>query len=331
MNTGHAVWLAALWRRAAWLALLAAGAITAGVLAAGAITAGVPAAGAITAGVPAAGAITAGVPAAGGAVVQITDDRGRVLTWDEPPRRIVSLLPSLTESVCALGACDRLVGVDRHSNWPAQVERLPRLGGGLDPVIELVVAQKPDVVLMATSSRAAQRLESLGLRVVAIEPFSHADVQRMLQRLAQMLGTDAAAPLWQGIEAELGAAARSLPAAARGQRVYFEINAAPYAAGEASFIGETLTRIGLRNVVPRELGPFPRINPEWVVRADPDLVIVANSQTAPLARRPGWQSMRALREQRVCVLSAAEADMLSRAGPRLAEAARVIARCAGRS
>lgn len=265
--------------------------------------------------------------AATAAGVQITDDRGRVLQWDSPPARIVSLLPSLTESVCALGACDRLVGVDRHSNWPAQVERLPRLGGGLDPVIELVVAQKPDVVLMATSSRAAQRLESLGIRVVAIEPFSHADVQRMLQRLAQMLGSDATR-VWQGIDAGLDAVAQTLPAKARGQRVYFEVNASHYAAGEASFIGETIARLGLRNVVPRELGPFPRLNPEWVVRADPDLIIVAGAESARVVQRPGWQSLRAVREQRVCVLSSADVDMLLRAGPRLAEAAERIARCA---
>ena len=265
--------------------------------------------------------------AATAAGVQITDDRGRVLHWDSPPMRIVSLLPSLTESVCALGACDRLVGVDRYSNWPAQVTRLPRMGGGLDPVIELVVAQRPDVVLMATSSRAAQRLESLGIRVVAIEPFSHADVQRMLQRLSQMLGVDGAARVWQGIEAGLAAAAQSLPPQVRGQRVYFEVNAAPYAAGEASFIGETMARLGLRNVVPRELGAFPRINPEWVVRADPDLIIVSNTESVRLAQRPGWQALRAVREHRVCVLSSADAEMLSRAGPRLAEAAQRIARC----
>lgn len=262
------------------------------------------------------------------APVQITDDRGQVVRWDSPPRRIISLLPSLTESICALGACDRLVGVDRHSNWPAPVTRLPRMGAGLDPVIELIVAQRPDVVLLATSSRAAQRLESLGLRVVAIEPHSHADVQRMLQRLSVMLGVDAAAGVWQGIDAGLLAQAQAVPLKARGLRVYLEVNAAPYAAGEASFIGETMTRLGLRNVVPRELGPFPRINPEFVVRADPDLIIMAHADAASLAQRPGWQALRAVRGERVCRLSPAEADILVRAGPRLVEAARLMTQCA---
>lgn len=267
---------------------------------------------------------------AGAAPVQITDDRGRVVRWETPPKRIVSLLPSLTESICVLGACERLVGVDRYSNWPAQVARLPRMGGGLDPVIELVAAQKPDVVLLAASSRAAQRLESLGLRVVAIEPYSHADVQRMLQRLSVMLGTDTAATVWQDMEAGWQAVAQAVSASGRGTRVYFEVNAAPYAAGEASFIGETLARLGLRNVVPRELGPFPRINPELVVRADPDLIILAHADAAALAARPGWQGLRAVRGERVCRLSADEADIVVRAGPRLLEAARLMAQCASR-
>ena len=90
--------------------------------------------------------------------VQITDDRGRVVALPQPPQRIVTLLPSLAETVCALGACQRLVGVDRYTNWPDSVKQLPQVGGGIDPNIEAIVALRPDVVLMATSSRAAERL-----------------------------------------------------------------------------------------------------------------------------------------------------------------------------
>ncbi|MDZ4076292.1 MAG: helical backbone metal receptor, partial [Hylemonella sp.] len=104
--------------------------------------------------------------------VQLTDDRGEPVTLARPPQRIVSLLPSLTETVCALGECQRLVGRDRYSNHPASVRPLPQVGGGLDPSIEAIVALKPDLVLLATSSRAAQRLQSLGLTVAAFEPRS---------------------------------------------------------------------------------------------------------------------------------------------------------------
>ena len=102
--------------------------------------------------------------------IELIDDRGVTVKFQQPPQRIVSLLPSLTETVCALGKCDRLVGVDRYSNYPASVRGLPQVGGGIDPIIEAVVALKPDVVLMAKSSRGAQRLEALGLKVVALEP-----------------------------------------------------------------------------------------------------------------------------------------------------------------
>ncbi len=93
----------------------------------------------------------------------ITDDRGTAVTLAATPQRIVSLLPSLTETVCELGQCHRLVGVDRYSNFPAAVRALPQVGGGIDPNIEAVVALRPDVVLMATSSRGAQRLEALSV------------------------------------------------------------------------------------------------------------------------------------------------------------------------
>jgi len=99
--------------------------------------------------------------------IDLVDDRGVTVKFQQPPQRIVSLLPSLTETVCELGKCDRLVGVDRYSNYPASVRSLPQVGGGIDPIIEAVVALKPDVVLMATSSRGVQRLEALGLKVVA--------------------------------------------------------------------------------------------------------------------------------------------------------------------
>jgi iron complex transport system substrate-binding protein len=262
--------------------------------------------------------------------IQITDDRGVVVKFPKSPQRIVSLLPSLTESVCELGQCHRLVGVDRYSNWPAAVTKLPQVGGGLDPNIEAVVALKPDVVLMATSSRASERLEALGVKVVALEPKSHADVQRVLSKVGQVLDIPediGAKRVWRFIDAGVSAAAQSLPAKTKGVRVYFEVNRAPFAAGETSFIGETLTRLGAKNIIPAALGPFPKINPEFVVRANPDVIMVGLRNSAGMELRPGWVGMRALREKRLCVFSLEDSDVLVRPGPRMAEAARIMATC----
>lgn len=259
----------------------------------------------------------------------VTDDRGVTHRWDAPPQRIVSLLPSLTETVCALGACDRLVGVDRYSNWPPAVQGLPKLGGGIDPSVEAVLAQRPDAVLIARSSRGVEQLQALGLTVVVLEPTDLIGVQRVMAQVGQLLGLDAAeaALRWQNIDQAVTAQAQSLPADSRGARVYFEVNNAPYGAGEGSFIGQLLIRLGARNILPAAWGPFPRVNPEFVVRADPDLIMVGDQTSPGLMKRPGWPGMRALREQRLCVFGPAESDVLVRPGPRMAEAARLMADC----
>lgn len=261
------------------------------------------------------------------AALQVTDDRGVTVTLERPPQRIVSVLPSLTETVCELGACARLVGVDRYSNHPAPVRALPQLGGGLDPNIEAIVALKPDVVLMSKASRGAERLEALGVRVVALEPRTAADVQRVLGKVGEVLDVPDAQRVWRAIDAGVAAAAQSLPPGARGKRVYFEVSRGPYAAGTTSFIGEILQRLDVRNVVGPELGPFPRINPEYVVRADPDLILIGELNAQGLAQRPGWAGLRAIRENRICQFTAGEVDVLLRPGPRMAEAARLVARC----
>ena len=265
--------------------------------------------------------------------VVLRDDRQVDVTITKPPQRIVSLLPSLTETVCALGQCQKLVGVDRYSNWPASIDKLPRMGGGLDPNIESVVAAKPDLVLMATSSRGAERFAALGLTVLALEPRSHADVQRVMRIVAQALEVPLVESdrVWRHIDAAVNAAAQSIPAHAKGQRVYFEVSAVPYGASESSFIGETLQRLGARNILPASLGPFPKINPEFVVRAQPDVIIAGDSSRASMLQRPGWTQLKAMQSGKVCAFSPEESDMLVRAGPRMAEGARLMVQCLERT
>lgn len=259
--------------------------------------------------------------------LQLLDDRGVTVSFAQTPQRIVSLLPSLTETVCELGQCQRLVGVDRYSNFPESVRALPQVGGGLDPNIEAIVALKPDVVLMATSSRAGERLQSLGIKVVALEPKSHADVKRVLEKIGQLLDVPDAQRVWRVIDAGVVAAAQSLPASVKNTRVYFEVNRAPYAAGETSFIGEILTRLGVKNIVPASMGPFPKLNPEFVVRANPDVIMIGDRNYEGMEGRPGWSGIRAVKERHVCVFTVAQSDVVVRPGPRMAESARIMAQC----
>jgi len=258
---------------------------------------------------------------------RVVDDRGVAVDLPQPPQRIVVMLPSLTEIVCELGACDRLVGVDDYSNWPPAVRALPRVGGLEDTNIERIIALKPDLVLVASSSRAVGRLEGLGIKVLTLEPKTLADLRRVWGQVAQALGTGDGQARWQRMEADVDAAARGLPASLRGTTVYVEVNSGPYAASEASFIGELLSRIGAANVVPGRLGPFPKLNPEFVVRADPQVIMIADHDAPALGGRPGWDRIRAVRDGRICLFDPAQGDILVRPGPRMAQAARLMVDC----
>jgi iron complex transport system substrate-binding protein len=265
--------------------------------------------------------------------VTVLDDRQQSLNMPNAPQRIVSLLPSLTETVCALQQCHKLVGLDRYSNWPVSVKALPRVGGGLDPNIESIVALQPDLVLAAGSTRVADRLQSLGLKVLRLEPRNHADAERVLRTVAQALHVPVPVSdrVWQDIQQSLQLAVQSLSPAARLQRVYVEVSPAPYGASESSFIGETLRRMGVGNILPAAMGPFPQVNPEWVVQARPDVIMAGDSSRASMLQRPGWSRLRAMQGQRLCIFKPDESDMLVRAGPRMAEGAQLMADCLNRA
>ena len=260
--------------------------------------------------------------------IRVIDDRGRSVELPGPAQRIIALLPSLAESVCALGACDRLVGVDRSTDWPASIRSLPRLGGLEDPAIERIVALRPDLVLVPVSWRATSRLEAAGLKVVALEPTSMTGTRRMLDVVASLLGIpDAGSSLWLRIQAQIDVAAASVPASVRGQSVYFEVSEAPHAAGEASVVGELLAALGLRNIVSASMGAFPRLNPEFVVRAAPDWIMGPSNAVNRMPSRPGWAGMLALKPSRSCPFVPEAYDAIVRPGPRLGEASQRIAQC----
>jgi iron complex transport system substrate-binding protein len=263
--------------------------------------------------------------------VSLTDDRARVVVINKAPQRVVSLLPSLGEIVCELKACDLLVGVDRYSNWPERVKSLPKLGGLDDTQLEALVKLKPDLVLLARSSRVTQRLESLGIHVLALEPQNQEDMQRVILTLARALhlpnAQERADELWRQIQKKLDATVARVPKAAKGARIYFEAGSGYFAAGESSFIGETLKRLGLVNVVGPSMGSFPQLNPEFVVKANPQIIFMGERAVTDLKSRPGWQRIEALQQQRVCSFTASESDIIVRSGPRIAEAAELMVDC----
>jgi iron complex transport system substrate-binding protein len=248
------------------------------------------------------------------------------------PRRVVTMQPSFTEIVCALGACDRLVATDRYSNWPAEVGALPKVGGLEDAQIETIVSVKPDLVLFRRSGRLAERLTQLGIPSVSLNPRTYADIARTVSLIGEMLGIPEQARALNGsIEQEVNeVSAHRTARHGEGPTVYFEVDRGAAAAGAASFIGELLTRLGARNIVTPDLGPFPKLNPEYVVGHNPDVIFASPADTLQLAARPGWADIRAVKEQRLCSFPTDVRDIISRPGPRVAEGMRAMAACLDR-
>ncbi len=264
------------------------------------------------------------------AAYTVNDAVGNQVRFEQPPQRIITLLPSLAETVCALGACQRIVGRDRYTIWPPElVQRVPAVGGGLDPQIEAVVALKPDVVLVSSSSRVSERLRSLGLRVVVLEPKTLDQVRDVLRIVGQVLGLppEQAERVWQKMDASISQTAAQIPAALHGKRLYFEVSRGPYAAGATSYLGELMSRLGLGNIIDKSMGPFPKLNPEFIVLKNPDFILAGDRSAGEMQLYPGWNNLPAVKNERFCLFTLEQMDVLIHPGPRMDESARLMADC----
>jgi iron complex transport system substrate-binding protein len=256
--------------------------------------------------------------------VTLRDDLGRTVTLRVEPRRIVALMPSHTETLFALGAGARVVGVDDLSDYPPEVSRLPKLGGLYDPHVEQILALSPDLVIASEAGQTHERLTALGLTVWAGSASRLDDVYRLVGVIGQLSGKGpAAAALSASMRREIEGVASRFRALPR-VRVYQEIDPTPYTVGPGSFLGALLDKAGGDNVIPAGLGDFPRISPELVIAKDPEVILGVS--LADAARRPGWAGITAVKRGAVDVLDPAEQSLVTRPGPRLAEGLSVLGR-----
>lgn len=266
--------------------------------------------------------------------IVLRDAANHELHLDHPPQRVITLLPSLTETVCALGECARLVATDRYSDWPPSVRRLPKTGGLDDAEIEQIVSLEPDVVILAHALRVDERLRGLGIATFDVETWTYADIARTVSEIGALFGVpDRAVALNREIERTVDAVVDGARLSLHGRTplVYYEVDSGPYAAGPQSFIGELLARLGARNIVTPDLGPFPKLNPEYVVRHDPDVILISPKEAPNLEYRPGWEQIRAVRERRICSFAPEVRDTIVRPGPRVAQGLQAMADCLNRA
>jgi len=255
----------------------------------------------------------------------VTDDLGNEVTLFAEPQRVVAMIPSHTETLCAVDACDKLVGVDEYSNFPERISDLPKLGSAFSPNLEAIVALEPDLVLTDESSDLAQALRQVGIPVYAGTAQTFSEVFEKFAVLGALVNRETETALLSGrVEGGVRAIserARILPPAS----FYFEIDPTPYSVGPNSFIGVLLRRAGGENIVTEGLGDFPQLDPEYIVAADPEVIIVSERDAATLPERSGWATISAVEEGRVVPTTSVIDDAISRPGPRMVDAVRFFA------
>ncbi|MGH7571276.1 MAG: ABC transporter substrate-binding protein [Gemmatimonadota bacterium] len=262
--------------------------------------------------------------------IQVEDDSGRTIRLTRPAGRIVSLVPSVTETIVALDLAGRLVARTDYDRGQA-VADLPSVGGGLDPSSEALVALEPDLVIAWRSARGGgfrQALRSADIPVYSASIEDTADVFRTFGRLGTLLGVPAVAGrLAQELRDSLAAVAADRLPDPRPTVLFTLLGSPPRTAGPGTFVAQILDIAGGRLAFP-ELGErWPEVSLEAIVERQPDVLIVpvdsAMDPRALLSDRPGWRDLRAVRTGRV---KGVDADLFSRPGPRLAEAARELQR-----
>jgi iron complex transport system substrate-binding protein len=266
-----------------------------------------------------------------GSAGEVTDMLDRRVRVPDRAARIVSLAPSITETVFVLGEEDRLVGVTDYCDYPPEATRKPRVGGISTPSFEAILALRPDLVLATSESNYAEhveRLASLGLAVYVIRPVDFETVLESITRVGAVLGREAAARARvASMRRDADAIAQAVAGAPRPRVLYVVWPNPLIAPGRGTLISELIRRAGGESVTGAEPLPYPRLSLETVVARRPDRIIVGRHGpgTAEELLR-GWErlgSVGAAREGRV---HGVDGDLVHRPGPRMVEALRALAR-----
>ncbi len=259
------------------------------------------------------------------------DEAGRTVRVPQPVQRIVSLAPSLTETIYALGLQDRLVGDTDYCDFPPDAQKKPKVGGILNPSLEEIVALRPDLVLVTQVNRleTLHALEGLGIPSYATDPHTVQEIVSSTERLATVLGApEAGASLAADLESQLADLHQRLSGSVP-RRVLFIVWPDPLiSVGKDTFIADALRLAGADSIVDSSQ-EWPQMSLEEVVRLQPDFLVFAESHSDSaqsdfdvLAARPGWRGLDAVRNRRFAVIS----DAVNRPAPRIVSAIEDLAR-----
>jgi iron complex transport system substrate-binding protein len=259
--------------------------------------------------------------------VTVTDSNGKQLVFQSPPERIVALAPSFVEILFAVGAGDAVVAVDENSDFPPEAATRTKLSG-FEPSVEAIAALEPDlVVIFFDPGGLEQALEGLGIPVLVLaSPQSVEGVFDQIDLLGRATGhLEEAEALIADMQDRIDTVTTKLADVQEGPRVFHEIGPELYTASDQDFVGDLYTLLKAQNIA-AGAGPFPQLTEEAVIAADPEVIILADEPAISpeeVKARPGWQSVSAVRNDRVFVV---DPDLVSHQGPRLTDGLEELAR-----
>jgi iron complex transport system substrate-binding protein len=270
------------------------------------------------------------------ALIALAASAGESRAAAKRPARIVSLSPSLTEDLYAVGAGSQVVAVDQDSDYPSSAPRTKL--SGLDPNVEAIASYNPDLVVISYDNGLVGALQKLHIpTLLEPAPDTIAQAYEEIRQIGSATGHVAtAAKVVRGMERTLTQLIRSVPKRSRHLKVFHELSPDYYSATSSTFIGRIYKLFGFRNIADAadtSHTGYPQLSAEYIVSANPDIVVLADSvccgQTpATVAERPGWQQVAAVRKHQVVTV---DDSVASRWGPRIVDFARVVARVAKRS
>ncbi len=263
---------------------------------------------------------------------EVTDETGRTVRVPQPVNRIVSLAPSLTETVYALGLQDHLVGDTEYCDYPPNAQKKTKVGGGINPSLELIANLHPDIVLVTKAFNrleTVQSLENLGISSYATDPHTVEEIISSSIKLSDLLGAPQAGATVAGEMKRRLADLQQRIGALPPKRVLFVVWTQPLiSVGKHTFIADALRQAGAVSIVDSEQD-WPQVNLEEIARLQPDLLVFAESHSESvspavetLATLPGWSIVEAVKKRRVAVIS----DAVNRPAPRIVSAIEDLAR-----
>jgi iron complex transport system substrate-binding protein len=261
----------------------------------------------------------------------LTDHLGRRVSIPDHPKRIVSLAPSLTETLFALGAGDRVVGVTDYCDFPAEAQTRAKIGGMINPNLERLAALHPDLVLITKEGNRRDTLdavEHLKIPIFAIETSRLEDISRMFRDVGRAIGeASAGAAMAAALDQRVARVHNAVTGRAQ-KRVLMVVWLQPMVTvGHGTFLSDLLDRAGAVSIAESESQPWPKLSIEEIVRSDPDYIVVTRSPGfAPtrdeLLKLPGWRELTAVKQDRIINLP----DAAQRPGPRIGEMVETLAR-----